>query len=88
MPMDNKEISKQIFEVQKKMIDKLIKKTQNEYNNSIYPEKAHNDKIICLVCGGRYFRNVKHTHDKSKKHKSKINIFYDNISNLFIEIPV
>ena len=86
MSMDKKDTSDKLFEIQKSIIDKLIKKTQEEYNKSIYPEKTLSDKLTCVICGGKYVRSVKCIHYKRKKHIKKLNEIYDNVSNFFIEI--
>jgi len=57
----------------------LLKKLQDISNDKIHPTKNPSDKIICIVCGGRYTRSKKCIHDKTKKHIS-------NLENRYIEL--
>lgn len=73
----------QLFSVQCDIVNDLIKKTQREYDNKIYPVKSRYDKLQCLVCGGAYTRQCKSKHDSTKKHLREINNIHNQIANLF-----
>jgi hypothetical protein len=75
------EIKNQFFLESKALIKKIIKEKQNEINSETYEIKNPNDKIICIICNGKYTRGAKNVHDKTKKHISELNKLYKYIFN-------
>lgn len=50
------------------MESKILNEMQKSYDKQIYPIKSSKDKLICLICAGRYTRHAKCKHTKSKRH--------------------
>lgn len=63
-------------EIKIKTTDKLLKELQKKSDERKYPQKDRSDKITCVVCGGKYTRNKKCVHDKSKRHVEKMQEYY------------
>jgi len=57
-----------------------IKKLQKAEDASMYTKKSPTDKIKCIVCGGKYTRRQKSTHDKTNKHIKKVDEFIEKIN--------
>lgn len=75
--------SDQLFELQKQICDELVKKIQKEYDDYYYPIKNPKDKLKCKICGGSYSRQKKSTHDKTNRHKNRLNEIYEQTCEVF-----
>lgn len=73
----------QLFDLQKAIIDELIRKVQIEYDNKKYPTKNPHDKLQCKICGGRYTRQKKSSHERTKKHQESLEQIYDRATEIF-----
>jgi hypothetical protein len=65
------------------ILKEIVKKTQN--NIDPYEIKSKNDKLHCVVCGGKYIRSQKCIHLKTKKHQDKLEDIKDMINDCLIE---
>lgn len=59
-------------------IARLFRLTQEEYGN-IYEKKNKKDKIKCVICGGKYTRQMKKVHGMSKKHNFREKKLFEDI---------
>lgn len=50
----------------------LIEQYQKEHLKKLYKDKSPEDKVICPLCGGKFLRQAKSIHAKTKKHQEKI----------------
>lgn len=76
-------ISSFLDEYRCNLVKQVIKETQDEYDS--YEVKSKNDKLNCVVCGGKYTRSQKCIHDKTKKHLNKLEDVRDMINEAMIE---
>lgn len=75
--MDNKiTIKNQFLESYKNIVDEIIKREQRKLNKTMYLEKDINNKYKCIVCGGSFASHSKCKHNRTKKHKKKLNELY------------
>lgn len=75
--------SDQLFELQQEICQELLRKLQKEYDDYHYPIKNPKDKLICRICGGSYTRQKKSTHDRTNKHKNRVNEIYEQVCEVF-----
>lgn len=57
-----------------KIIEKILKNKQSEYQKENYPDASISTSIDCVICGGLYTQRSRSIHNNTKKHKKCINI--------------
>lgn len=60
-------------------INKKIKRKQSKLNSTKYKYKNPDDKLECIVCGGKFIRRIKCVHDRTSKHKKALEDIYDKV---------
>lgn len=77
MANNSKKLFFQLFDtMDKETCDQLIKKQQREKDSELYEKKSPNDRLVCVICGGKYIRHSRAKHVKTNKHQTKLNEFY------------
>ncbi len=74
-------IKNQILEEIDDWRDKMVKKTQKQYDEEHFDEKTPYDKINCVVCNGKYARHAISKHKKTNRHQKGLT----NLTNSIIE---
>lgn len=72
-------LKNQFLDKREEFCNDLIKKQQNDADNNII--KTSHDKLICVVCGGKYIRCNKSRHVKTKRHQQKLKTIHEFIFN-------
>src|SRR5574337_1549993 len=72
----------QLFELHSKVTGNLIIKIQREYDESTYHVKKPKDKLVCQICGGKYTRQKKSTHESTQMHQRKVKEIYDAVNKI------
>lgn len=72
----------QLYQYHSSIIDEMLKKKQKEYDAKKYQLKTPNDKLKCQICGGKYTRRSKASHDTSNKHVKEVQLIHENMHNL------
>jgi hypothetical protein len=73
------EINKKIINEQDKIFNKIIIKTQTEYQNKHYPDADPATSIKCVICGGSYTPRSRFIHNRTKKHSKKVGNIKDYV---------
>ena len=64
------------------LLNKIIKKTQDDYNNKKFIKKNSNDMIRCLICDVNFRRGNRSGHERTKRHCGNFKRVYNKCMNI------
>lgn len=70
----------QFYPLRHEFIISYIRRKQKEFNNISYPIRSDDDKLRCIVCGGKFMRRQKGMHNTGKKHQKMLNELIEILS--------